>query len=371
VRLVILGPDRPHLARSEDSAALAAAREILDQTGTAPREYRNCLLFLAADSRRLEELEAAVADHLAWKSIDDEARAAQLNLDSAQAGQAAAKHADSENTVAVRLAETYQWLLVPTQPSPTDPVEWDTVRADGQGGLAVRAGRKLAADGYLYLTFPPSLLRQRLDGQLASLWEGGHVAVSALWDVFARYLYLPRLRNLDVLLATVEAGPASVSWQQDGFATADGFSGDRFPGLTVGSHALVTAGTLLVRPEVAEAQLEQERRTREEAASEGKLPDGQQPRDWLGDERAGAPAGPARPHRFHGVVTLDPERLNRDFGRVVQEVISHLTGLFGTEVEIIVEIVAKNAEGFPDPTVRNVTENARTLRFTDHDFEER
>jgi hypothetical protein len=122
-----------------------------------------------------------------------------------------------------------------------------------------------------------------------------------------------------------------VSWQQDGFATADGFSGDRFPpGLTVGSHAFVTAGTLLVRPEVAEAQLEQERRTREEAASEGKLPDGQQPRDWLGDERAGAPAGPARPHRFHGVVTLDPERLNRDFGRVVQEVISHLTGLFGT-----------------------------------------
>jgi hypothetical protein len=34
--------------------------------------------------------------------------------------------------------------------------------------------------------------------------------------VFARYLYLPRLRNLDVLLATVEAGPASLSWQQDG-----------------------------------------------------------------------------------------------------------------------------------------------------------
>lgn len=40
-------------------------------------------------------------------------------------------------------------------------------------------------------------------------------------------------------------------------------------------------------------------------------------------------------------------------------------------MEIIVEIVAKNVEGFPNPTVRNVTENARTLRFTDHDFEER
>jgi predicted AAA+ superfamily ATPase len=371
VRLVVLGPDRPHLARSEDSAALAAAREILDRTGSAPREHRNCLLFLAADSRRLEELEAAVADHLAWKSIDDEARAAQLNLDTAQAAQAAAKRADSENTVAVRLAETYQWMLVPTQPSPADRVEWDTVRADGQGGLAVRAGRKLALEGHLYLTFPPSLLRQRLDGQLASLWEGGHVAVSVLWDVFARYLYLPRLRNLDVLLATVEAGPASLSWQHDGFATADGFDGDRYLGLTVASHTLVTAGTLLVRPDVAEAQLEQERRMREETAIAGKPRDGQQPREWLREKDAGEPVPPARPHRFHGVVTLDPERLNRDFGHVAQEVVSHLTGLLGTEVEITVEIAARNADGFPDATVRNVTENAKILRFTDHDFEER
>ena len=370
VRLVILGPDRPHLARSEDSAALAAAREILDRAGTAPRQHRNCLVFLAPDSRRLEELEAAVADHLAWKSIDDEARAAQLNLDTAQAGQAAAKRADSHNAVAVRLAETYQWLLVPTQPSPTDRVEWDTVRADGQGGLAVRAGHKLAADGYLYLTFPPSLLRQRLDGQLASLWEGGHVAVSALWEVFARYLYLPRLRNLDVLVATVEAGPASLSWQQDGFATADGLDGDRYLGLTVGSHPLVTAGTLLVRPDLAEAQLEWERRTREEAATD-KPPDSQPPNEWLRDQAVDVPAQPARPHRFHGVVTVDAERLNRDFGRVAQEVVSHLTGLLGTEVEITVEIAARNADGFPDATVRNVTENAKTLRFIDHDFEER
>ena len=80
---------------------------------------------------------------------------------------------------------------------------------------------------------------------------------------------------------------------------------------------------------------------------------------------------PARPRRFHGVVSLDPERLNRDFGRVAQEVLSHLTGLLGTDVEITVEIAARNTDGFPDATVRNVTENAKMLRFTDHDFEDR
>ena len=78
-----------------------------------------------------------------------------------------------------------------------------------------------------------------------------------------------------------------------------------------------------------------------------------------------------RPVRFHAAFDLDPERLNRDFGKVSAEVISHLTGLLGTDVRITIEIEASNGEGFPDTVVRNVTENARTLRFDDYGFEER
>ena len=78
-----------------------------------------------------------------------------------------------------------------------------------------------------------------------------------------------------------------------------------------------------------------------------------------------------RPTRFHASVDLDPERLNRDFGKVSAEVIAHLTSLFGTQVTITVEIAASNGEGFPDATVRNVTENSKTLKFTEYGFEER
>ncbi len=63
--------------------------------------------------------------------------------------------------------------------------------------------------------------------------------------------------------------------------------------------------------------------------------------------------------------------MNRDFGKVSAEVIAHLTSLLGTDVTITVEIAAANSEGFPDATVRNVTENAKTLKFTDYGFEER
>ncbi|MGH9226581.1 MAG: hypothetical protein ACRD2W_22985 [Acidimicrobiales bacterium] len=49
--------------------------------------------------------------------------------------------------------------------------------------------------------------------------------------------------------------------------------------------------------------------------------------------------------------------------------VAHLQGLVGTQTEVVMEIRATNAEGFPDGIVKIVEENASTLRFTDHGFE--
>jgi hypothetical protein len=68
---------------------------------------------------------------------------------------------------------------------------------------------------------------------------------------------------------------------------------------------------------------------------------------------------------------LDPERVNRDFGRVAQEVIQHLGATLGTDLEVTVDIAARNEGGFPDHVVRTVLENANTMRFDDAGFEER
>lgn len=85
----------------------------------------------------------------------------------------------------LELAETYQWLLVPRQPVPTGPIEWDALKADGEGGLAERACRKLVNGGGLYTSYPPVLLRLQLDGPLAPLWEGGRVTVTEVWKAYA------------------------------------------------------------------------------------------------------------------------------------------------------------------------------------------
>ena len=53
----------------------------------------------------------------------------------------------------------------------------------------------------------------------------------------------------------------------------------------------------------------------------------------------------------------------KEFGDVSKEVLDHLASQVGAEVEVRVEIVARKPDGFPDHTVRTVTENARTLKF--------
>lgn len=76
--------------------------------------------------------------------------------------------------------------------------------------------------------------------------------------MLCQYPYLPkRPRARAVLEATVASGPASVTWQSDGFAVADLLSDGRFGGLVAGAQAAAASPTtLVVRPDVALAQLE-------------------------------------------------------------------------------------------------------------------
>ena len=91
------------------------------------------------------------------------------------------------------------------------------------------------------------------------------------------------------------------------------------------------------------------------------------------DERpdAGEVGPPAKlVRRFYGIKTLDPQRVSRDADQIATEVVTHLVGLVGASVEVKLEISADVPEGVPEDVVRTVTENAKTLKFEQHGFEE-
>lgn len=367
VRLVILGPDHPHSARTKDSSARGRAAQILGERGNSPRNYANMLVFLAPDKSRLDDLDQAVRQYLAWKSIEKEHD--QLNLDAFQENQAKTKSTQADETVQQRIPETFQWLLIPTQPDPKGPIGWEEIRLQGTEPLAVRASKKLRNEEYLITEFSPSRLRMELDK--IPLWRGDHVGLRQLWEDFAKYLYLPRLRDSSVLVKAVQAGVALLTWQQDAFAYAEGWDdvGGRYRGLRAGQQTSVVmdAQSLLVKPDVAGRQLEEEARRRKEAEA-GK------PTEEPGKVTPEKPKPPEPPEqlrmrRFHGSVRLDPTRLPRDASQVADEIVQHLVKLNQAEVEIHLEIHAQIPEGAPDDVVRTVTENCRTLKFTSHGFE--
>src|SRR5699024_9173924 len=96
-----------------------------------------------------------------------------------------------------------------------------------------------------------------------------------LWDYYAKYPYLPRLRDRKVLDAAVREilGSFDVAWADTGFAVAveyDTTTGD-FHGLAVPGDTTAFGelrdSTLLVAPGLAQAQRERERK-REQATAE-------------------------------------------------------------------------------------------------------
>src|SRR5690606_21911745 len=135
-RLVVLPATHPH-SKGTGSAAQQLAQEVLENRGTSPRLYRNTLVFLAADSARMQDLEEALCRYLAWKSIVEEAAA--LNLDPAQQNQAKTQLQAADSAVTAQLPETYQWLLVPEQQTAQGPVEWHALKLTGSDPLAMRA----------------------------------------------------------------------------------------------------------------------------------------------------------------------------------------------------------------------------------------
>ncbi len=367
-RLVVLSVDQPHV-KEGTSAAIAAAKALLQSRGNAPRIYQNSLVFLAVDQSRFQDLDEAVRRYMAWSSIADESE--ELNLTPHQKKQADNQRDSAETTVAGRLPEAYQWLLVPVQKTPQDDVTWEATRLTGQEPLAQRASKRLRSDELLIAALGGTRLRMELDR--VPLWRGNHVPIRQLVEDFGKYIYLPRLTNSTVLAATIESGLSLITWQRETFAYAEDFdeAANRYRGLRCGERVRIESGDSghLVRPEIARAQQDSEDAARSGAAA---LPgvESTQPAGGGAGSDDRKPLAPApRPKRYHGTVSLDPVRAGRDAARIAEEVIAHLTGLVGAEVSVVLEIQAEIPAGAPDTVVRTVTENGRTLKFTSQGFE--
>lgn len=353
-RVVVFAPDISYKKGNGNTNALQAIKEVLENRGNAPRLYRNMLVFVVADANDAEAWERALRDYLAWKSIHDDEE--QLNLDAQQRKQVASNLKRTEETVVVRMQETYSWLLVPHQSNPADAASLtiEPFRISGQDSFYDRAMRKLRQSELLITRWSAFNLSLVMDE--FNLWRNEpHVGVKLLWDYFARYCYLPRLNNEDVLLEAIQDGVHRAD-APFGYAEAIDNAG-LYKGLKFRepiNRPYLSDSAVIVHPERAQIKITPP------------------PIDHDPDPTPPPPPPPPptpKFTRYHGTVALDPHKAISDMKTLVDEIVQRLTSLTGTEVEITLEISANRPDGFDDATIRTISENSRTLKFKHQGFE--
>lgn len=363
VRLVILRPSDVYKASEEHNDAMAKANEILSNRGNSPRLYRNMLAFVAPDKDLIGALKQEVRLYLAWLSVKCDSET--LNLDAAQNKETKNSIERCDNTVELRIKETYCWLMVPSIDRRTDlkTIKWDINRiSGGTESIVIKAAKKMVQNDVLINKWAPALLLMVLDDLL---WkEADYIQVKKLWEYMTTYCYLPRLANIDVLKDSICSGVNSTEY----FAIAAGFSDDHYIDLRYNTLISdILPSEIIVKNIVALKQI---------AKDDGKVitdDNGNHQNSSVGNEPnvvIQQPISVPKNTHFYMSAVLDNTRINRDVQKFAEEVINNLTSTDGSSVEVSLEIRAKVSNGFSDSTVRTVNENCATLKAKTYGFDD-
>jgi predicted AAA+ superfamily ATPase len=378
VRLVVLCPHDTYKRNDMHCMAMKTASEILNNRGTSPRIYRNMLAFIAPDMTKIGALEQEVKRFIAWNSIKDDKD--DLNLDSGQIRETSNNLNRSNSIVDSRLKETYCWLLVPyiDQYGDMKTIQWEINDVGGgSDSLATKASRKMEQTEQIITKLAPAPLKMCLDNVL---WKDTNdISVKKLWEYLTTYCYLPRLSSYAVLEAAICQGVASTEY----FALAAAYNGEKYIDLKFNQSVFsVNPSDLLVKVDVAKAQIEEENKAAEDKNNGGSGKSS----GWEGNSNSGSQStgGAAsgggtdqtdidtkpKNRHFYMSVKLDNTRVNRDMNNYVQEIIQHLMAVDGAEVEMTLEVQVNAPQGIPQATVRTVSENCKTLNVANFGFDE-
>jgi predicted AAA+ superfamily ATPase len=162
----------------------------------------------------------------------DDVKEGRLNIDLLQKKQAE-KEMDSAGEVLPRAArECYRWLLCPVQETPTDKPIVEAFLLNTTGGSMGREMERLCIENQLVIkTWSPIHLRAKLK---ELYWKAGQPGIRAMafWEDTLRYLYLPRLKDRDVLAQAIRMGVAS----PDFFGIAYGQHDGKYDGFQLGGE---------------------------------------------------------------------------------------------------------------------------------------
>ena len=371
LRLVVL-PSEYFYTREEPRLAFESALEYVRHNGTKPRYRGNRLFFLAADHGALARFSDCIRTALAWSSIVEDVAAMRLVLDNLQAEQARKELKGAEDVLLRVARECYKWLLCPSQDNPTGKPTVEAVTLNTSGAAVGPELERVCLDNeWVITTWSPIHLRTKLK---ELYWKADRSAVKAadFWEDTLRYLYLPRLKERNVLEQAIVKGAST----RDFFGTAYGQTGEKYEGFKFGEANVQFDDTLLLlEPEAAQAYV----LTLVPAivpaapASPNKpqsvvLPVAPEPSTTTAEKPA-VTSQPPKAKSFFGSADIAPAAAKMRLVQISEEIIALLTADPNAEVKVRLEIEANFPKGAQDQTKRAVAENAKTLGFNTAEWE--
>jgi predicted AAA+ superfamily ATPase len=379
LRLVILGPEQG-FTKDDPRGATDAILEYLKLHGSQPRHRANRLIFLAPDYPVLARLQDATRTALAWGSIVDDIEEVKLVADQLQKKQAEKELASANAVLPKAARECFKWLLCPVQDDPTatkpniEPFQLNTTSSSASGEL-----ERVSKENELVIeAWSPIHLRDRLK---EIYWKDDKVAVGAMsfWEDSLRYLYLPRLRNKEVLAQAIRTGAKA----RDFFGIAYSQSGEKFEGFEFGSANVQFNDTLLlIQPAAAEAYEAKQVKPPAPAVTGGRgsgnppiVGPSPGPGETTVVDKPHGGTGPTPPppsqklNEFFGSVEISAGSAKVKLAEVADEIIAQLRSDPNAHVTINVEIHAEFPNGASDQIRRAVSENATSLGFKSKTWE--
>ena len=358
IKLIVLPITAFHKQGLNESKALTTSKEILSKRGDLPRHYTNMIVFTCPDKIMLDDLDQTTRQFLAWKSVNADWES--LDLKAAERRQAEEFTRKTDQILNKKILETYCWLLVPTQEG-TSKINWEIIKISGSESYPLKISQKLRELELLISKWSPALLKMELDKWF---WkEKSHISIKTLWEHLCTHPYLTRLKNSEVLISTIHDGISS----KDFFGYANGIDKNgNYIGLkynTPDSEVYFDSSSILVKPEIAKQQIDKQELKDDKDNGTSIIETKLEQTTSSSHEKT-----PDIKTRFYGNITLDWTTIAPKTGEIASEIIEHLKSLKNSNVEISLEITGTIPEGIPEDIVRTISENCKTLKFSNWEF---
>ena len=366
IKLVILAPNKTLSSRSSEAdEATPVAEEFLRYCGdeTTRRRYKNTVLFLTSKRDEIRTLKNTIRPYLAWDSIINGDRKIP-NLTGDRRRQAMASLTKASRDIDNALVKAYRWALAPKQPDPIqDDYQWIQLDTNvGQDGEIVGSAFAIFVEEEVLIEKVSS---SKLDRTLREyVWNnpnyGNHIKIDDLWGLLAKHVYLPRLRNIGVLLECIKQGVperafgyaksyAESEFRENEDEEKEAYTGSRF-GEDLG-FGMIEATGLLVNPDRAQ-QKAQEAPT--------VTPDPVETPSISPDPGPVTPTLPQGPTHFIATKTMQAEISFDDINLLRDEIIRTMRN-DGADIRITITIEARKSEGFSENAARSIRQNSDVL----------